>query len=56
MEDGRKGPWIFFCKHPYSMRVKSVIQAAQRLNVKKNLEERGCGEHADFCRFPIYWH
>ncbi len=39
MEDGRKGPWIFLCKYPSSMMVKTVVQAAQRLIVNISLED-----------------
>jgi hypothetical protein len=38
------GTWIFLCKHPSFMMVKSVVHAAQRLNANIFLEERGCGE------------
>jgi hypothetical protein len=55
MKDGREVPWIFLFKHPSSMMVKSVVQAAQRLNVNICLEERESGEQADFCRFNISW-
>jgi hypothetical protein len=34
----------------------NLFRDVQTINANIFLEERGCGEQADFCIFKIYWH